>query len=114
MSNITAGQRLYEHMRTWAYFAGVGELEWSRMGESWRSNWEEAAISAFTHPPVQWIKASERLPTAEDGDCEGQVWRVDAFFRGCGALLAKVGTFDAENTLYWTPTNLKKPEPPTV
>jgi len=63
-------------------------------------------------PPVQWVHASDRLPTAEDGDCEEMVWVLSR--RPTAILRVKWCTFDHTNVEAWARTGITKPTPPTV
>ena len=98
-----------------------GKLLAMRYGEPWRNCVGDGLIFALayevhrlrnqesTPPPVQWIKANERLPTAKDADYDGKVW-VALDGKVCRTCWENVGL--SGDT--WTPTNLKKPEPPKV
>lgn len=94
----------------------VGCLDCFTQGPT--ANNESDAVELWntrTPPPVQWIKASERLPTAEDGDCFGDLW---VFEKGRKTQRVVLMPWKYVATLtppiLWARTNLKKPEPPKV
>lgn len=65
-----------------------------------------------THLPKaqipEWVKCSERLPRDEDADVNGEVWESDG-----EEVWASHVHFRAIDAIYWTPTGLHKPKPPT-
>jgi hypothetical protein len=57
-------------------------------------------------PDAVWVRGSERIPTREDADCQGQVW---VFFDH--EVFIDVPK-NVEPYDYWMPTGLVRPEPP--
>lgn len=59
-----------------------------------------------------WIKTSERYPTEQDGDCNGDIWMFPGplSYNVCRAGWSTPQLF--KWITHWMPTNLTRPEPP--
>jgi hypothetical protein len=81
----------------------------------------------LTHPQApqqtsavvpEWIKCSERLPTEDDADCDGNVWFVSIAWDGGRGVSREKWSYVAAhgrsvpNLIEWMPTGLKRPEAP--
>jgi hypothetical protein len=81
----------------------------------------------LTHPQApqqasavvpKWIKCSERLPTEDDADCDGNVWFVSIAWDGGRGVSREKWSYVAAHgrsvpdLMEWMPTGLKRPEAP--